>query len=287
MTEPPPDARTTQPATRADETSASAGAPLPFADAYPLLVAAAGRGDTAATIALAKGLKFCTKRPIAEAVWVRLKQEVEQLADDGPGKDPQWQARLDYAIGATDRARERLDRVDQQCLALPADALDRRWGYQLAAARTGDADSIYDLLDAPDIRDAFRKEDRMRIYREEAPRLLEQLIQQGDLRGYQAYVRAGYDELMKLDWRFHDALSRVLVPDPVRVLAYDIALARSGVEGPFGAGPNHEALRDRRLDAAQVIAAESLAQQLLPSVTDAVSRWRAAHPPAWASEGPG
>lgn len=208
------------------------------------------------------------------------------MAKQGPQDDPEWQGKFDYAITAAERAKSRRDRLSAACAGLPKDALTDRWHFQLAAAQSGDADSIVDFLENPalDPRDSFRSDDPVRAYRNHAPDLLEKLIAQGDLRGYKAYVRAGYDQLMHLDFRIHDALSRVLKPDPVRVLAFDIALGRSGLSTTFGSGPNHDALRNRQLDGAQVIQAEGLAQQLLPAVSDAVARWRAAHPPGETSD---
>lgn len=274
----------------ASEASDSLSSPFssgdPFGRAYAALVAAARTGEAGASISLAKGLKLCATRPRLDAAWARFKEDAERLAKQGPEDEPDWQGKFDYAITAAERAKSRRDHLSAVCAGLPKDALADRWRYQLAAAQSGDAESIMDFLEYPaiDPRDSFRSDDHIRSYRNHAPGLLEKLIAQGDLRGYEAYVRAGYDQLMNPDFRIHDALSRVLKPDPVRVLAFDIALGRSGLGSTFGSGPNHDALRNRQLDGAQVIQAESLAQQLLPAVTDAVTRWRAAHPPGATSD---
>lgn len=249
-----------------------------FGTAYAQLLAAAAKGDHMAHAALAQGLAYCSQERDLLRHYGDLKSRAERLAKQVPAPQPA----LDHAVVAIDEAKTRLDVVTSACIGVPHLATTQRWRHQLAAALGGDADSIFDFVTQPaiDPREAFGDDQTVRAYRDHAPKLLEQLIAQGDVRGYQAYVRAGYDALMKRDeYRVHDALSRALKPDPVRVLAYDIALGRSGLGGAFGSGPDYEALRDRQLDPAQRLAAEALAQRIGPEIAAAVSRWLATHPP--------
>jgi hypothetical protein len=256
----------------------------PFGEAYPDLVKAATKGDRTATILLAKGLAACADRADLRTRYGDLRSRAERLtkiATSVHATDKDREA-MDRAILVMDDAKARLDGKEHECNGVPESAIKDRWRQQLAAANTGDANMILDFVTHPamDPREAFGDDSGIRAYRENAPRLLEQLIRENDLRGYQAYVRAGYDELMRREnFRFHDALSRVLKPDPVRVLAYDIALGQSGFAGAFGSGPDYEALSTRQLDPAQRLAAEALARQIAPQVAASVSEWLKAHPP--------
>jgi hypothetical protein len=256
----------------------------PFGEAYPDLVAAAAEGDRTATILLAKGLAACADRADLRRSYGNRRSRAERLtkiATSVHATDKDREA-MDRAILVMDDAKARLDAKEEACNGVPESAITGRWRQQLAAAHTGDADMIVDFVTHPamDPREAFGDDSSIRAYRENAPRLLEQLIRDNDLRGYQAYVRAGYDALMrKEEFRFHDALSRVLKPDPVRVLAYDIALGQSGFPGVFGSGSDYEALSTRQLDPAQRLAAEAMARQIAPQVAASASAWLQAHPP--------
>lgn len=255
-----------------------------FGEAYPILVLAAADGDQSAAIALAKGLASCAERADLRTRFGDLQSRAERLtkiATSTSATEKDKQA-MDRSILLMDEAKARLDAKEVACNGIPEEAIKNRWQQQLAAAKTGDPDMIVDFITHPavDPREAFGDEGGIRAYRETAPALLEQLIREGDLRGYQAYVRAGYDSLMRReDFRFHDALSRAMKPDPVRVLAYDIALGQSGLVGVFGSGPDHEALKNRQLDPAQRLAAEAMAREIAPEVAASVSNWLRLNPP--------
>lgn len=257
---------------------------LAFGAAYPGLVAAAANGDRTAKVLLAKGLAACADRADLRARYGDMRSRAERLTTIATSINVTDRDReaMDRSILLMDETKARLNAKEEACDGVPESAIKDRWRQQLAAANTGDADMIVDFVTHPamDPREAFRDDSGIRAYRENAPKLLEQLIHDGDLRGYQAYVRAGYDSLMRREnFRFHDALSRVLKPDPVRVLAYDIALGQSGLAGPFGSGPDHEALRTRQLDSAQRLEAEAMAHQIAPQMAASVSEWLQSHPP--------
>ena len=255
-----------------------------FGESYPELISAAANGDRSATIVLAKGLAACRDRFELRTRYGDLRSRAERHTKiaTSPNATDNDKKSMDQSILAMDEAKLRLDAVETACAGIPESAIKARWHHQLAAAKTGDADMIFDFLAHPamDPREAFGDDSGIRAYRENAPALLDKLIRDGDLRGYQAYVRAGYDSLMRREnYRFHDALSRVLKPDPVRVLAYDIALGQSGLVGGFGSGPDHDALRNRQLDPAQRISAEAMARQIAPDVAASVSNWLQSNPP--------
>lgn len=252
-------------------------------EAYPALVSAATDGDPTASIALAKGLAACADRADLRTRFGDLRSRAERMTKvaTSAGATDQDKMAMDRSIMVMDEAKARLDAKELTCNGISESAIKNRWRQQLAAAKTGDADMIVDFVSHPavDPREAYGDDSGVRAYRENAPQLLEQLIQSGDLRGYQVYVRAGYDTLMRRDeYRFHDALSRVIKPDPIRVLAYDIALGQSGL-GAFGSGPDHDALRNRQLDPVQRLAAEAMAREIGPDVAAAVARWLALNPP--------
>lgn len=266
------------------EVNRAPNTPQSFGQVYADLVSAAERGDRSAKIALARGLAACSDRSEWRNHYGELRSRAERLTRiaSAANADEKAKQAMDRAILAMDDTKRHLDAKEISCAGVPETAIRNRWHQQLAAADTGDADMIVDFVTHPavDPREAFEDDSGVRAYRENAPRLLERLIQSGDLRGYQAYVRAGYDKLMRRDeYRFHDALSRVLQPDPIRVLAYDIAIGQSGLRGAFGSGPDHDALRNRQLDPAQRLAAEAMAREIEPDVAAAVARWLAQNPP--------
>lgn len=235
--------------------------------AFAALRTGSAKGQTDAVLGAVKALKDCME-------YQRLQERLGHLSEAIAGKmenaarnattapDADIQALVDQK----ERASAAFANLASACDGVRREDLEAAWKYQYMAARSGDADAILDYVLTPQISAAqlLADPDTGDIYREQAPRLLESLIARNDVRAIKAYVRAGYDEIMQpRSQRFHEALSRVLKPDPVRVLAYDLALGNAGVP-PFGQGMDTDAMRSRVLNPAQVIQAEAMARELAP-----------------------
>lgn len=242
--------------------------PEHFGRRFDALLAQSATGDNSAKLALAAGMEHCSRRRDSRASYLAIQYKVDELT----GKYAK-EGRTEPSIGfqslvkSLEQVKQEADLIAADCIGISDEELKDRWKFQLEAANTGDERAVMDFLEHPaiDATEAFADDTAIKAFKAHAQRLLESQLAANSVRAHKAYVRAGYDVLMKPQHRFHDALSRVITPDPVRILAFDTALARAGVPG-FGSGPDFNAMHQRILDPMQIMEAEALAQRLWPTL---------------------
>lgn len=239
-----------------------------FGRRFDVLLSQSKSGDNSAKIALAVGMEYCSTRRSSHASYLAIKHQVDELTEKY-AREGRTEPSVGFRslVSSADAAKSNYERIESDCAGITDEDLKQRWKFQLEAAKTGNEDAVMDFLEHPaiDPSEAFADGTAVNAFRTHASMLLERQLSEKSIRAHKAYVRAGYDALMKPRQRFHGALSMVIEPDPVKVLAFDTALARAGVPG-FGRGPNFDAMHQRVLDPAQVMEAEALAQRLWPSL---------------------
>lgn len=240
-----------------------------FGRRFDALLSQSKSGDNSAKIALAVGMEYCSTRQSSHASYLAIKHQVDELTEKY-AREGRTEPSVGFRslVSSADAMKSNYERIASDCAGIADEDLKQRWKFQLEAAKTGNEDAVMDFLEHPaiDPAEAFADDSAINAFRTHASSLLERQLSERSVRAHKAYVRAGYDALMKPRQRFHAALSMVIEPDPVQILAFDTALARAGVPG-FGRGPNFEAMHQRVLDPVQVMEAEALAQRLWPTLT--------------------
>jgi hypothetical protein len=245
-----------------------AAVPENFARRFDALLSQSKSGDSSAKIALAVGMEYCSKRRSSHASYLAIQHQVDELTERY-AREGRTEPSVGFQslVSSSKAMKSHYERIESDCAGITDEDLKQRWKFQLEAAKTGNEDAVMDFLEHPaiDPSEAFADDTAINAFRTHASALLERQLAENSVRAHKAYVRAGYDALMKPRNRFHAALSRVIEPDPVKILAFDMALARAGVPG-FGRGPNFDAMHDRVLDPMQIMAAEALAQRVWPKL---------------------
>lgn len=240
-----------------------------FGRQFDGLLRKSAAGDASAKLALAVGMKYCSARRKIHENHLRLQHQVAELTEKY-AREGRTEPSLGFQslVRSSQSFKAAYDKVESDCAEITDVDLKRRWIFQLEAAKTGDEGAVMDYLEHPaiDPKEAFADATAINAFKAHAAMLLDRQMAEGSIRAHKAYVNAGYDALMKPQDRFHDALSRVIEPDPVRILASDTALGRAGIPG-FGRGPDFDAMHQRILDPMQVMEAEALAQRIWPTLT--------------------
>ncbi len=242
-----------------------------FGGEYPNLVAAANDGNARAAKRLNDGLHRCAEIPHMVAFMNK-----ESPSTAGAEKPAPFTAAMLKDLGL------RLPKLRQQCAGITDKMIAQRWVWQHRAAELGGSMDVIEYLTRPQLNpaDALSDPTAFDTYRSNAIPMLEAQIQQGNALAFKAYVNAGYDAFfnVKTGFRFHDALSRVLKPDPVRIYAYHRALLTLGDVPGFmggGVGPNSlelSGLAQRVLTPLQLIEANALAERTAQQIRDARMR---------------